>query len=99
RRVSVLKNYFNEAKQGQCHIYSCPYTLKYYHSITNHFSGGLFKSVCQVGLYDEYPFEHEFFIKIEKSFPLLEKVTLKNNKPPTNKRYRILNKTIISLSQ
>ncbi|CAF3421382.1 unnamed protein product, partial [Rotaria sp. Silwood2] len=50
-------NYFKEAKQGQCHIYSCPYTLKYYHYITNNFSGGLFKSVRQVELYDEYSFE------------------------------------------
>ncbi|CAF1050282.1 unnamed protein product [Rotaria sp. Silwood1] len=49
-------------ESAQCHFYSCPYTLRYYHNITNSFQGGLFKCVCEVSLFDERPFEHEFFI-------------------------------------
>ncbi|CAF1194161.1 unnamed protein product [Rotaria sordida] len=40
-------NYFPEANECHCHIYSYPYTLIYYHNITNNFSDGLFKSVGQ----------------------------------------------------
>ncbi|CAF2028781.1 unnamed protein product [Rotaria magnacalcarata] len=49
------------------------YTLRYYENITNSFRGGLFKCVRQVSLFDR-PFEHEFFIQIAQSFPLIEKV-------------------------
>ncbi|CAF5032917.1 unnamed protein product, partial [Rotaria magnacalcarata] len=46
---------------------------------------GLFKYVREVSLYDERPFEHEFFIKIAKSFPFMEKLTVYNNKPQLSK--------------
>ncbi|CAF1050214.1 unnamed protein product [Rotaria magnacalcarata] len=65
-------NYFPEANECHCHIYSYPYTLTYYHNITNNFPGGLFKYVRQVSLYDEYPFEHDFFLRITQSFPCME---------------------------
>ncbi|CAF2130851.1 unnamed protein product, partial [Rotaria magnacalcarata] len=73
---------FNE---GQCHIYSSPYPAKYYEYITNNFPDGLFKYVREVSLYDERPFEHEFFIKIAKCFPFMEKLTVYNKKPQLNK--------------
>jgi hypothetical protein len=57
-------NYFPKAKIGQCHIYSYPYTCKKYNNITNNFPGGLFKCVREILLYDERPFEYEFFIEI-----------------------------------
>ncbi|CAF3621603.1 unnamed protein product [Rotaria sp. Silwood1] len=57
---------------GQCHVYSYPSEMQYYQNITNHFSSGLYKYVRLISLYDEHPFEHEFFIKISQSFPFLE---------------------------
>ncbi|CAF2045231.1 unnamed protein product [Rotaria magnacalcarata] len=76
---------FNDRKEGQCHIYSSPYPAKYYEYITNNFPDGLFKYVREFSLYDERPFEHEFFIKIAKSFPFMEKLTVYNNKPQLSK--------------
>ncbi|CAF3696829.1 unnamed protein product [Rotaria sp. Silwood1] len=79
-KVISCIDYFSAQQQGQCHVYSYPYQATYYESITNNFSCGLFKSVCEVSLYDERPFEHEFFMKIAKSFPFMQKLTLYNNK-------------------
>ncbi|CAF4251841.1 unnamed protein product, partial [Rotaria sordida] len=65
-----------------------PYKMKYYDNISNNFPGGLFKYVYKVSLYDEYPFEHEFFLRIEKSFPFMKELTIVNAKPQKNKLYR-----------
>ncbi|CAF4554129.1 unnamed protein product, partial [Rotaria magnacalcarata] len=75
-KVISYVDYFSDCKRGQCHIYSYPYQGKRYQSITNNFSYGLFESVREVSLFDERPFEHEFFVKIAKSFPFMEKLTL-----------------------
>ena len=72
---------------GQCHIYSYPYRAKTYEYITNNFPDGLFKYVREVSLCDYRPFEHEFFMKIAKSFPLMEQLTIYNGKPQKNKSY------------
>ena len=77
-------DYFSKAKIVRCLIYSYPYNLKYYDNITNHFPGGLFKNVSKISLFDEYPFEHEFFIRIAQSFPLMKKLSLINEKPQMN---------------
>jgi len=84
-KVISCVDYFSDCKRGQCHIYSYPYQAKRYESITNNFPDGLFKSVRQVSLYDERPFEHEFFVKIAKSFPFMEKLTIYNKKTQKNK--------------
>ncbi|CAF1534673.1 unnamed protein product, partial [Rotaria sordida] len=75
KQIIYWSDYFPKEKKGYCRIYSYPYTLKYYHDITNHFSGGVFKYVRKVSLFDERPFQHEFFLRIEKSFPLMEELT------------------------
>ncbi|CAF4909294.1 unnamed protein product [Rotaria sp. Silwood1] len=74
-------DYFREAEQGRCHIYSYPSFMPYYGGISNNFPGGLFKYVRAVSLYDEQPFDHEFFLRIVQSFPLMEKLALTNKKP------------------
>ncbi len=35
-------------------------------------------------MYDERPFEHEFFLQIAQSFPLMEKLSLHNRKSQRN---------------
>ncbi|CAF1374487.1 unnamed protein product [Rotaria sordida] len=82
-------DYFSEMERGQCHIYSYPYQLKYYHQITNNFPGGIFKYVREISLFDERSFEHKFFFQISQSFPFMKKLTLINEKPQNDKRYRI----------
>ncbi|CAF3375804.1 unnamed protein product, partial [Rotaria sp. Silwood2] len=81
-------DFFQEEQFRYCHIYSYPYRMKYYDNISNNFPGGLFKYVHQVSLYDEYPFEYEFFRRIEKSFPFMKELTVINVKPQKNKLYR-----------
>jgi hypothetical protein len=35
-------DFFAKRKQGQCHIYSYPFLMKYYDGITNNFPSGLY---------------------------------------------------------
>ncbi|CAF4534218.1 unnamed protein product [Rotaria socialis] len=80
--------FLNICHYYQCHIYSYLYRLKNYNNITNNFPGGIFESVRRISLFDERPFEHEFFFQIAQSFPFLEKLTLINQKPQNNKQLR-----------
>ena len=84
-RIISCTNYFPEKKHSHCRIYSYPYRLKRYDYIANNFPGGLFHSVTEVFLYDERPFEHEFFIRIAQSFPFVKHLSVSNKKPQKNK--------------
>ncbi|CAF5055349.1 unnamed protein product, partial [Rotaria sp. Silwood1] len=75
-----------EAKESQCHIYSYPSFMPYYGNITNNFPGGLFKYVRVVSLFDEHPFEHEFFLQIQESFPFMEQLSMANYKSQNHKQ-------------
>ncbi|CAF3067977.1 unnamed protein product [Rotaria sp. Silwood2] len=79
-------DYSQNKKAGQCHIYSLPYTTKYYKNITNNFPGGLFKCVREISLCDEHPFEHEFFTRIAEAFPYLKKLYLTNRQSQQHKQ-------------
>ncbi|CAF2725803.1 unnamed protein product [Rotaria sp. Silwood2] len=76
--VICYVDYFLKERSAQCHFYSYPYTLRYYDNITNSFRSGLFKCVTQVSLFDDRPFEHEFFIRIAQSFPLMKDLSVIN---------------------
>jgi hypothetical protein len=39
-----------------------------------------------VSLFDEHPFEYEFFLQIQKSFPFMEQLSLVNYKPQSRKQ-------------
>ena len=84
--VKSYVDYFSKEKYGQCHIYSCPYTLTYYHNLTNHFVDELFHTVRVVKLFDELPFEHVFFIRLSKAFPFLRHITIWNEEAQTCKQ-------------
>ena len=84
-KIISCVDYFPNRNEGQCHIYSYPYQAKYHEFITNNFPDGLFKYVRKVSLYDERPFEHEFFVKIAKAFPFMKQLTVNNDKPQRNK--------------
>ncbi|CAF4530625.1 unnamed protein product, partial [Rotaria sp. Silwood2] len=66
-----------------------------YENLTNNFPGGLFNTVQQIELFDERPFEHEFFIKISQSFPFLKELTIINSEQQKsnneNRKYSIIN--------
>jgi len=83
-------DYFPNEEYGQCHIYSHPYTMNCLYQLTNSFPGGLFKFVHKVSLFDERPFEHEFFIRIAYSFPFLKTLIIDNESPQNHKQYQNL---------
>ena len=83
-QVISCVDYFPKAGYGQCHIYSCPYSLTHYDNITNHFPGGLFSTVHEIELFDERPFEHEFFLRLAQSFPFMKELVLHNREAQKN---------------
>ncbi|CAF4536515.1 unnamed protein product, partial [Rotaria sp. Silwood2] len=83
-------DYFSQTELLYCHVYSYPYIWTFYHNIGNNFPGGLFKCVRQISLCDERPFEHEFFLRISQSFPLMKKLSVSNLKRPKYKQHRKL---------
>ena len=87
KQIISCADYFSKNADGECHIYSYPYKLTHYNGITNNFPGGIFECVREVSLFDERPFEHEFFLRIAQSFPLMEKLTVNNEKRQINKRF------------
>jgi hypothetical protein len=83
---------FLESNECQCHIYTYPSQISYYQYISNKFPGGYYPCVRIVSLYDEYPFEHEFFLRLVQSFPLIEKLVLVNRKPQQHQQsYKSMN--------
>ena len=78
-------DYFPEMNKCKYHIYSYPSQMTYYNNITNNFPGGLYEYVREVSLFDEKPFEHEFFLRIQKSFPVMERLWVNNKKPQNRK--------------
>jgi len=83
-QIISCADYFSKADEYHCHIYSYPYTLTYYRNITNNFPGGIFKCVSEISLFDERPFEHEFFLQIAQSFSFIKKFILHNRESPKN---------------
>jgi hypothetical protein len=71
-------HHFSKMNSFYCHVYSYPFTWTSYHYITNNFPGGLFRSVREISLHDEHPFEYDFFSRIAQSFPFVQKITLRN---------------------
>jgi hypothetical protein len=53
-------------------------TMTNYDNISNNFPGGLFQCVRTISLFDERPFEHEFFVKLSQAFPFLRILRLEN---------------------
>ena len=87
-QMNSYTHYFPQEKISQCHIYSYPYKMDTLHRLNNSFPGGLFQFVHNVSLFDEYPFEHEFFIRISQSFPYLKKLKISNESPQNNKQHQ-----------
>ncbi|CAF1386681.1 unnamed protein product [Rotaria sordida] len=80
--------------KAQSHIYSIPYVLNDLNNISSNFPGGLFSCVRDISLIDiEFPFEHDFFLKISRCFPLLTHLFVLNIVSQKHKRTSQLNTT------
>ncbi|UJR24683.1 hypothetical protein I4U23_006056 [Adineta vaga] len=78
-QVVSYTDYFRQTRMSQCHIYSYPYYMDSLYRLTHSFPGGLFKFVHKVYLFNEKPFEHEFFIRIAQAFPYLKTLLIDND--------------------
>jgi hypothetical protein len=90
KQIISCVDYFPEIRRSRCHFYSYPYSskLRIYKNISNNFPDGIFRKVRRVSLYDERPFEHEFFFRISQSFPSMENLSIFNRKPQKQKQFR-----------
>ncbi len=65
---------------ARCHIYSLPFTMDRIHKITSRFPGGNFVNIRILYVFDiDRSFEHAFFLKICRSFPMLNELTVFND--------------------
>ena len=83
-QIITCVDYFPKSEAFHCHIYSYPYTLTQYIYMSNSFHRGLFKCVRKIALFDECPFEHEFFLELAQSFPFIEELLVCNWEPQKN---------------
>jgi hypothetical protein len=95
--IQVLSylDYFQYRNQYEYHIYTYPSEMSFYPNVSNQFPSGYYPTVRLISLYDEYPFEHEFFLQLSKSFPCVEKLFLRNQESQQHKRSSKLTKLSI----
>ena len=60
--------------------------MRYFYKLANSFPGGLFQSVRHIFLYDERPFQHEFFIRLAEACPFLQIVVMENESPQNHEQ-------------
>jgi hypothetical protein len=51
----------------------------------------LLNHIRKISLFDEYPFEHEIFIRISQLFTIMENLTLTKQTPQSNKVLELTN--------
>lgn len=78
-QVDCYIDYGNFFNTDRCHVYSLPFNMERMLYITHSFPGGMFMNIRILHMRDCYhSFEHDFFAKISRSFPLLSRLTLWN---------------------
>jgi hypothetical protein len=63
------------------HIFTLPFQFTRLDFIGNIFPSNTFNYVTELAVYDEVPFEHEFFLRISKAFPNLRRLYVMNSRP------------------
>jgi hypothetical protein len=61
-----------------CHVFSLPFAFDYLEYIGNTFPPIDYSHVIELAVHDMVPFEHEFFIRIARFFPLLKRLRVIN---------------------
>ena len=71
--------------EGDCHVYSIPYSFGDFCCLPSRFPGGKFDKVRRLTMHDIHPFEHQLFEIIARDFPFLRTLHVMNDKPQQNK--------------
>ncbi|CAF3358699.1 unnamed protein product [Rotaria sp. Silwood2] len=80
-QVACTINY-SEPCKIICHIFSLPFKFHFLQRIGNNIPNIVFNSVTYLKLWDKYEFKHEFFIRLTRGFPFLQKLYIWNIKSP-----------------
>ncbi|CAF2733759.1 unnamed protein product [Rotaria sp. Silwood2] len=72
-----MVNYIH-SHRAACSIFSLPFQFDYLKNLGNKFRNILFSYVTYLLVQDTDPFEHEFFMRIAQSFPLLKHLRIFN---------------------
>ena len=67
--------------QAVCSIFSLPFMFDRIEDIGNIFPNIVFSYVTYLLAQDDVPFQHEFFIRVARAFPLLKNFRIINHKP------------------
>jgi hypothetical protein len=71
-------------KQATYHLFTLPFEFDTLYFIDNTFPNIIFNYVTTLYVDDSDPFEHEFFLRIAKAFPLLKTFTVINITPQSH---------------
>ncbi|CAF1544752.1 unnamed protein product, partial [Rotaria sordida] len=83
-----MVNYIH-SHRAACSIFSLPFQFDYLKDLGNKFPNILFSYVTHLLVQDTDPFEHEFFMRIARSFPLLKHLRIINVEPQANNSSQI----------
>ncbi|CAF1593729.1 unnamed protein product, partial [Adineta steineri] len=84
QHVSSMVNYITSIDsyvymvRTACSIFSLPFGFDHLQDIGNNFPNIVFSYVTYLLIEDIMPFEHEFFMRIARSFPLLKHLFIRN---------------------
>jgi hypothetical protein len=78
QQVGCILTYI--ASRAICHVFSLPYMFDRLEYIGNIFLPMVFTNVRRLSVHDKLPFQHEFFVRIARFFPLLKQLHVWNSK-------------------
>ncbi|CAF4269094.1 unnamed protein product [Adineta steineri] len=79
--VNYIPYGINPSWFAVCSIFSLPFQFDYLKHLGNKFPNIVFSYVTFLLVEDTNPFQHEFFIRIARSFPLLKYLHIDNREP------------------
>ena len=65
-----------------CHIFSLPFKFPFLQCVGKDITNGVFNSVTHLKLCEHNEYRYEFFFRLSDAFPFLQKLSLRNKKPP-----------------
>ncbi|CAF1154908.1 unnamed protein product [Rotaria sordida] len=76
-QIGCSMNYIDES-DIRYHVFSLPFIFDCIGYIGNSFTNTIFNNVTFLCIYDGIPFEHEFFVRLARCFPLLKSLFIIN---------------------
>ena len=81
-QVECMVNY--QYDSVLCRVFSQPFVFDTLEKLGNTFPPVVFRYVTSLSVHDIVPFEHEFFVRIAQSFPLLKSLCVVNLQPQSS---------------